>query len=154
MAAGDGPGGSQSHRDGLPVLLTDPRRLRHRRRQVVLPQDRPVRPGHEDLGRREHRARLPHVDVRRPRRHRDLFARRARLQELPVQVRRRPRVDRAEEPHPGSGDVDGRRPEVLLRVDSNVRVQAGRTDGGGEQVGTSIGAMGACGCDPYLWKGT
>ena len=105
------------------------------------------------MGRREHRARLPHVDVWRPRRHGDLFARRARLQELPVQVRRRPRVYRAEKPHPGRRDVDGRRPEVLLRVDADVRVQAGRIDGRGKQVGISIGAMGACGCNHYLWKG-
>ena len=46
---------------GSPVAHT--RRLRHRREEGLLPSHRRLRRRHERVGRREHRARLPHVDV-------------------------------------------------------------------------------------------
>ena len=101
MAASVGPRVGARSRDRLPVLLADSRRVRDRRSQGVLHADWPVRHGHARVGRREHRARLPHVDVWRARRHRHLLARRPRLQGLPLQVRRRPRGDRREEPDAG-----------------------------------------------------
>ena len=70
-----------------------------------------------------------------------MLARRTRLQELPVQVRRRSRIDRLEEPDARRRDVDGRRAQVLLCVATHVRVQARRADARGER--NAAGTQGA-----------